>query len=231
VTTTAPAGRKPIATARWVWRLTDDFSDGSFDSTRWTLWRAGTGVRSSEQNDRLEFSLAADAVPDANGDLSRHYGTICTFLDDFDAQVDFRLVDWPAGDGVKLSFGAYFGASPDDAFWAVSRQGRTGHGGAEAYLADVRSSHGFVETADVSGTLRVAREHDILSLSFRGRQGWVQLASGFEPRYAALILRIEASGDDFGQQAATAAFENFQATSASVFCPGPYVPERIRIKP
>ena len=148
-------------------------------------------------------------------------------LDDFDAQVDFQLVDWPAANGVNIRLGAVVGGD----LWTASRVGARADGAFEGYAGDVRSSHGRTQTEDVSGSLRVARTHDVLSTYYRGKLGWVRLATGRDPRFADLVIHIDAATDGFGHHATRVAFDNFRATAEHMFCPGPFYAARKRITP
>jgi DNA-binding SARP family transcriptional activator len=224
----APVTTTVRATAsKWVWSLADDFADPAFTGRMWNLELSGTGVEPLEQSGQLEFLIAQDATVDGDTSVDGRYRARCTMLDDFDAQVDFQLVDWPAANGVNIRLGAVVGGD----LWTASRVGARADGALEGYAGDVRSSHGRTQTEDVSGSLRVARTHDVLSTYYRGKLGWVQLASGRDPRFADLVLYVDAANDGFGHHSTRVAFDNFRATAEHMFCPGPFYAARKRITP
>ena len=72
-----------------------------FNSLTWRASLYGDGVAMVERGGRLEISFDAGAVPPSGG-LGAAYTTQCTFGSDFDAQVDFELLTWPARNGVLV---------------------------------------------------------------------------------------------------------------------------------
>ena len=72
-----------------------------FNSLTWRASLHGDGVAMGERGGRLEISFDAGAVPPSTG-LGAAYTTQCTFGSDFDAQVDFELLTWPARNGVLV---------------------------------------------------------------------------------------------------------------------------------
>jgi hypothetical protein len=84
----------------------------------------------------------------------------------------------------------------------------------------------LVQTADQAGALRVRRDKGVLTTYYRYRDRWVALATAFEPGRALLTLALSTNADEFGHQAASAAFDDFQATATAVDCPGVPIPPR-----
>ena len=215
----------PTPVPKEYWWLADDFENPAFDFARWHLASHGTGVAVAERNGRLEFSVGPDVVTEPNYGVDQHYGTTCGLTDDFDARIEFKLLAWPAANGVYVTLGVYF-APPQESFSAISRVGGTASGGSEAYSSNVGSRRGFVQTADAAGALRVRRKDGILTTYYRHSGGWVRLANGNARGPAVLIVSFNTNADQFGHQAARAAFDNFDATADSVDCPGVPLPPR-----
>ena len=195
-----------------AFQLEDDFDDPAFDFGLWHIAGHGSGVEVAERNDRLEFSVGSEVTVDVDYGVDQHYGTGCQLRGDFDARVEFELLDWPEESGMSVTFGAYF-AAPDEAFWSISR-----HGGAEGYATSVASIGRFAAATDVKGTLRLRRAAGLLTMYYRAGGHWVELAGGYAPRPANLILGFNTSAEQFGHHAARAAFDNFEATAAGVSC-------------
>jgi DNA-binding SARP family transcriptional activator len=219
-----PAKSLPPAKVYWI---TDDFEDPAFDFGRWQLGTHGAGMDLAERNGQLEFSIVPEAVTEP-GYVDRHYGTQCFLTGNFDARVQFSLLAWPEANGAFAMLGAYY-PPPNEAFWHISRQGQPATGGFEGYTSQVGSDDGFVQTADLAGALRVKRQNGILTTYYLLRGAWVRLAAAFAPGPALAILSFSTNADQFGHQAASGAFDNFEATATSVDCQGvPLPPLRAR---
>jgi len=223
--TTVP---KTTASPRWAWVAADAFDDGAYTSKMWHPGESGDGLSTLANGGRLEMQIRSDA----GAPFAQWYEEPCIMIDDFDAQVDYQLLDWPAADGVDVVLGAHVGGSPSDeeALWSAHRSGARG-GGGESYVGAVRSSANAVGTEDLSGTLRLVRAKGVLTAYYRGKHGWVRLASGRETRFISLVLTMRTSADAFGRQTARVAFDNFRATAGNMFCPGPYYATRKLVTP
>jgi DNA-binding SARP family transcriptional activator len=215
-TRSKPAKRRSVTKEYW---LADDFSGPAFDSDLWNLHSFGKGVEVAERNGRLEFSIAPDVVYDESVNaVDQHYGTNCYLTGNFDAHIEFKLLSWPEGDGVLVSFGVYF-APPHEAFWSISRQGSM-PGFSERYSFWIAQQGGWTPAADMSGALRFSRENGVLVAYYRHGGRWARLGSAYRvPGPASLVVMLAAHPDQFGHQAASAAFDNFEATATSLDCP------------
>ena len=215
----------------WFYLLEEDFEDPVFDSLTWRASVHGEGVAMAERGSRLEISFDAGAVPPSGG-LGAAYTTQCTFGGDFDAQVDFELLTWPARNGVLVFLSPAF---ERPAPWTnVSRKGSPPNGAEpERYSTGI---YGHVPpevpTVDSKGTLRVARVGSYITTYYLSYGSWVRL--GRAHAAAGDVRLVMAMGSDsagFGSQTAVAAFDNFRArapgTTGSVKCVGiPYPPRR-----
>lgn len=186
-----------------------------------------------QRNGRLEFSIAPAVEHQTNpnwgggGAVGVHYGTLCNLTGDFDARIDFKLLQWPIGDGVALSLGVYF-PPPNEASWGVQRSGG-GAAGPEGYSSWIDNAVGVARSQDRRGTLRLARQNDVLTAYFRSRGHWTSLGSGPAPGPTRLILMLSTHPNTFANMAASAAFDNLRATATSVQCPPgtPLPPRRV----
>jgi hypothetical protein len=183
----------------------------------------------AERNDRLEFTIAADATSGPTG-IAKHYGTNCLLKGDFEAAVQYQLLTWPAANGVNIGLGAWV-PPPHEDWWGVERAGGRSDGAPEAYFTNLwRGMKASAPTADTKGALRLRRKNGVVSAYYRSKGPWIWMGSRYAPADAVLVLTFDSAGDGmFGHQAASAAFDDFQATAESVDCPpGVRMPPRKR---
>jgi DNA-binding SARP family transcriptional activator len=214
-----------------VYWLADAFSGSGLNSALWGLAGHGTGVSVEQSNGKLQFDIAQDVVYDPSVEaVDQHYGTNCYLTGNFDAQIDFHLLDWPSDAGVLVSLGVYF-APPHEAFWSISRQGGSQPGLSEGYWFWYGDRGEWTPSPDLRGALRLTRENGLLASYYRHAGRWVKLGTGHAPGPASVILMLATHPDQFGHVAASAALDNFQATATSVHCPaGTPLPPRRRPK-
>jgi DNA-binding SARP family transcriptional activator len=230
VTRTEPATTKTTTTTRqpadrdWVYWLTDDFEDPGFDSGMWNLFREADTVAATEDNGRLELAIAPDAGSQG-GNISANYSTQCWIGDDFDAQVEFKLLTWPPKSGVIVSLSPYLEGAPQPTTVGVYA------GSPTIYTSNISGHMVSVQTAETSGALRVARDGPTMSTYYRYRGSWVRLDSRRLRGRLRLMIGVYANGSDFGHQPVVVAFDNFRATVSekpySLECMGvPYPPRK-----
>jgi hypothetical protein len=210
-----------------VYSLSDDFTNPAVNFGLWGLNTAGKGVDAVERNGRLEFSIAPDAVMADSHDVSKHYATRCLLKGDFDARVEYSLLDWPAADGVHLDLGAWF-PPPKENYLSIARIGGTPDG-PEYYGSNI-SYQDSALTESMSGVLRIKRTAGLLSVYYRNGRIWKRLGWRWAPDPAGVVLMLWTSDSLFGHQGATAAVDNFNAISDGVVCGGAPVPPRKRLR-
>jgi hypothetical protein len=175
--------------------------------------RTGTEVDVTQANGRVEVSIGAGAV--AGGPynvIGGHYGTQCRFPSDFDAQVDFTLIDWPESNGVFAGLNAFFADT------AVGRQSSIKWG--EQYAAWVIPNNGGIPGAtDANGSLRIARSNGVMSAYVMHKGQWLRLATGRTTGSAVIGLQATSTNDDFGHKAVRVAFDNFRIKAKDPACP------------
>jgi hypothetical protein len=199
-----------------------------FDPGSWHIASHGSGFGVFERNGRLELEAVADPVwdPDENG-AETHYGTQCLMTGDFDARVEYELLDWPTRNGVSVTFGAYIRYGRDTTWAYIGRGGETANGPSyEGYGSEVALSKNSAQTADRAGTFRLRRIKGRLTAYYGNRGTWIPLASGYARGGANLILGMASRPENFGHQRAATAFDRFQATAETVSCKGYPVPPR-----
>jgi len=190
-------------------RIDDRFSAPSIDRS---VWQFGTN-----QPDQITLSEGAGHVTvnvsgDATNDFNVGLGTLCSAHGDFDAQVSFNLVAWPASDGVWVSLmasGTPFNTYRASASWFDS------YG---AYLPPIGD---VVPATGSSGTLRLARKGSQWTGSYLADHRWVAIASGVGPTVdlglTIAVFNIS-NATAFGGQPATVEFNDFHLFANGIVC-------------
>ncbi len=186
--------------------ISDNFDDNSIDPSLWRVRREGVGPTEAERNGRLEL----DVPPTSSGSLFlAGYVTQCAFIGDFDAQVDYHLLDWPGSNGVRLGLGL---GDTTSRLQPVAIE-RVSQGG-EQYLTDLPpGTITSVPTTDTAGTLRITRVGNLVAGYYRIGCDW-QLVSQFVLNTEPVVLSILGWSHDgvFVHQHVLAAFDNFVVT-------------------
>ncbi len=192
--------------------FSDDFDDDIRDVDHWNLLHDGTGGFVQDTNGRVELTLAADAEPSSGPfpAISVRYGFQCLLSADYDARVDYELLDWPASNGAMVQMHAFF---------ADATIGRQSQDWGESYAAFVPpSSFDSASTLDQSGTLRLVRTGPTYTSYYRSGDTWVELLSapaGSSP----VVLTLElVSHGAFAHQQVKVAFDNFHLEASDVDC-------------
>jgi hypothetical protein len=193
--------------------ITDDFSDRSVDRTIWHVITTGTDVSVEQLDGRLEISIGPEAIAGGTYNvIDGHYGTQCRLPGDFDAQVDFTLLDWPESNGVFAGVNAFFADT------AVGRQSSIKWG--EQYAAWVIPNNGGIPGAtDASGSIRIARTGSTMSTYVMHKGAWLRVASGRSTGVAVVGLQATSKDEDFGHKAVRVAFDNFRLRAKDPTCP------------
>jgi DNA-binding SARP family transcriptional activator len=218
-------GPPPPPPPTWEYSLTDDFTNPDVDAM-WGTTKSGPGIDMAETGE-LEVWVPADPAPDLSKGVGEIYWAGCKVIGDFDATVDYKLISWPAGDGLRLALWAGVSAVGRD--FTVARVGGHADGfGGEAYQSNVHADT-RMHTADTHGGLRLHRRKGVLSAYYRYRGGWIRLGTQKAKGQATLGLSFRSDDPPWGGKPARAAFDNFKAVVAGVDCPaGTPVPPRER---
>jgi DNA-binding SARP family transcriptional activator len=210
--TPKPTKERTTPTPKQSLRITDDFSAGFPDPLVWHYVGRENGTAFDASGGRLEIAVAPDAKPDAQwNQVGGHVGTRCRFDGDFDARVDFELLQWPTASNVYAGLNAIYADS------AVVRHASSRWG--DNYAAWVIPSNAGVELADRSGRLRLRREGATMTTYFWHDGAWVRLARGTSRGSAVLALQAQANGDEFARVPVRVAFDNFVVEAPDADCP------------
>jgi DNA-binding SARP family transcriptional activator len=193
--------------------MTDDFEDGVLDTTIWHQSVTGTGIEIAERNGRLEIEFAADGVPGGEFNLlGAHYGTSCRFPGDFDVRVDYRLLDWPAANGVYVAINAWFTKPPQ---LAIVRQSQAW---GEEYASFWGGKTSDRRTADTTGSLRIKRVGTRFTTYHKSGGKWLPLDSVLSEGAPMISIQAQTMADWFGHKAVRVALDNFSMRAVRPAC-------------
>ena len=192
--------------------LTDDFNSNTRNVDLWSIIHDGSGGFLQWTNGQLEMTIAADGAPtpgSGSNNIGAHVGANCLLNRDFDAQVDYKLLTWPAGDNVNVGMTAFFTNANID---------RATNSYGEFYFS-FDPAFAFASTSDQTGSLRIVRSGSTITSYYRSEGGsWTVLATGAAQQGPAIIALSFKSYSDFGHQEAKVAFDNFRLDATDVDC-------------
>jgi DNA-binding SARP family transcriptional activator len=179
-----PAPPKP--THPRVVTISDKFADDLIDGRIWYRIYQGTGWTVSQTGGRLRWEFPPGTAPGGTwNNYGGHLGTRCLFPGDFDARVEYTLVDWPTANGVFVSLWTFF--KPDNEGWESWRASSTEYG--EQYGSFLGPQGGSsVELADNTGTLRLRRKAGVVTAYFLHKGRWVVTGSSTNWRRTVIAI-------------------------------------------
>ena len=193
-------------------RIADDFSDPAIDPLIWGTWSEGTGANAAQQNGQLVFSIAADATFESQfHSVGINVGTKCKFPGDFDARVDYTLLNWPVGNGASASLVAYQRGPVDE----ISRATTTQWNDYNAWPGRGDA----VALPDSSGSLRIARSKGIVRTYLWHHDQWKELSA--QEIYGTIWvgMTLSSSANYWQQMNVSAGFDGFAITAQDATCP------------
>jgi len=196
--------------------ISDSFDGDIVDPTIWQPITTDDNLSIVEQGGQLVITVGANAQPGGQYDgIDAHVGTRCDWSGNFDARVDYTLLEWPAKDNVFVGLNAIYADS------AVGRQFHPQWG--DEYTGWVTPNGASVPLPDMSGRLRITRVNTLETTYFWHNGAWQKLASGISRGAAVFGLQAmwfpNGGNAPFGQQEAKVAFDNFTVTGANPACP------------
>lgn len=220
------ASSSPLAQAAVI---SDDFNDNAMNSGMWTAYVIGIGPTMAETNGQLEITIPATASDEpTRGAFSAGYSSICRLRGDFDIQVDYRLLTWPYGNGVRVGLTSDLGATERVSF-GNSLSDFPGYP-REVYLTDFTLAAGYNYVAvtpasfdQTSGKLRLARTGTTVTgyYSLPGGQ-WISIGSFNGAQVSSDVrfnLHAWSHNYAFADQNVKVAFDNFVANQGQLACP------------
>ena len=200
--------------------FTDSFSGPTVDTGFWyVLQDLGSSIGVS--NGELVASIAGTAVPGGQfNQVQASIGSPCHVPGDFDMQLDYRLLTWPAHGGFFASLQSIFA---DVAVARISAPWDPPYN--QSYNGWSNSSNGFqfsgVNTLDAAGSLRIQRIGSTVYAYERGvGEPWnLFFQADGNTGEGIPQLGLSANADTFGHQDGSVAYDNFRLNSGAVTCP------------
>jgi hypothetical protein len=132
--------------------VTENFDNNQYNNDLFWIFSMGQGVTANVVNDRLEIGIPA------NVDGMGNFGIVdYLFLGDFDLQVDFSLLNWPAHNLAQVQLGV--GSKGGNGYLQVGRRSRGADegDGTEIYYTMVNQQWAgdIAVAAGDSGKLRI----------------------------------------------------------------------------
>ena len=182
----------------------DNFDDNSLDSSRWNPDVSPPGGSLAETNGRIELNPKT-------GPTSVGLSTKCSANGDFDAQIDYELVDWYQGSPALIRLVAH---------WLES--GPSGHTGVytAGWYTQLRSLDGTVVEiypSIPSGTLRLVRTNTTVWGYYHDGTNFQLIGSApIENDPTAFLFDTSSAEADPGF---TIIVDNFRMSADTVTCP------------
>jgi DNA-binding SARP family transcriptional activator len=193
-------------------RISDDFNDGVMNRLIWHQIVNGTGVELAERNGRLEIALQPDALGSGDYNLmGAHYGTSCRFLGNFDARVDYEVLEWPPTNGVAVQLNLWFTSATS---FSILRESKA----IEQYTTWHQPNGHSTPTTDARGSLRIRRVGNTVSMLYKANGRWTSLGAGWSNGAPMISLQAMATDESFGDKPVLIAFDNFVITAAQPAC-------------
>jgi hypothetical protein len=198
--------------AGWI-TIQDQFSRRRLNSALWDTFASGSGASLTVRGHRLDVVLPPDGRV---GGRFRQIGagifSVCRFNGDFDARIDYRLLDWPTRSGARAQLSGWiFPNRNSDAARESALPG-------ERVDGDMPTTHNLLYLGDRSGALRLLRRGGrMVALAWHKRR-WVVLASERDAGQVQLGINLWADSSDWGHRRVEAAFDNFRASAPHMAC-------------
>jgi Tol biopolymer transport system component len=208
-----PLGGNPLDISPLRTPFLDTFDGG--DGRLWQTFQNGTGASNTEASGQLTTTLAADSVQGGQYDeIEAHWGTTCRLAGDFDVQADYKLLAWPAANGVQATLQSFDTAN--SGFFAIRESQAWG----EQYSAWIPQAFTSQPASDLAGTLRLQREGSTAVASYLSGGSWVPIASGpTSTSPASITLGANSGMNRFVHQEVKIAWDNFRINSGTFSCP------------
>jgi hypothetical protein len=191
----------------------DPFNGSTLDPNVWLPWGTNQpGLVTFEEGGGV---LTANVLADAQPDIVVSASTRCLAHGDFDARVDFNLVNWPPQNGTTVSLAVE--GTPYNVYrvsWQLSPS--------EAYGTFLPPVQALASATGTTGTLRLTRTGDVFTAYYLSGLDWVPLASGTGPTDdVPLGIGVDniSAASPFAGLPVTVDFDNFKVNAQQIVCP------------
>jgi hypothetical protein len=198
----------------------DDFADNSIDPGVWSVDVYGSGASVAEQNQQLEFFMAASS---SGAEFGTRLVSVFQLRGDFDIQVDFNLIQWPYYNGVRLAIGLTDDLYDDYGMERSSLSTNEPLDAQEVYVADFGPFE-LVETQDFTGKLRLVRSGATQTGYYYDAGEWIPILTDSAPT-GDITIQLHSWSHDyaFQHQDVRAVFDNLKVESGELIWPATIV--------
>jgi DNA-binding SARP family transcriptional activator len=196
----------------------DNLTAADINTKFWDVETFGTGPSVLPGHGGVVLTIPAHATPaDATGAIKARMSSYCTLAGEFDIQVDYDLLAWPAANGAAIGM---YAAYAD----LVRKSAPT----SEQYVGAVRhldppdgAPHRLVATQDTRGTLRIIRSGNQMTELVRHGGGWLQVDAfpNTTPAAVSVLLELWTNAQRFSHRQVEVQLTNFRVNSGSLECP------------
>ena len=208
--------RGAIVEPEAVWA--DSFNGSDIDETRWRSGTGGFGSTITQADGRLEIRHQARS---SGSTFWAETVSVCQITGDFDVEVDYELLGWPAQNGVRVGLNSVASDGSEIAVERVSFGGKE-FTTQEEYLVDWGGFFDTVSAGDnLSGKLRMSREDNRVSGFYFDDGDWVLIDGRFMGTGdVSLKLGSWSHDNKFADQEVVVGFDNFLVRQGELKCPG-----------
>jgi hypothetical protein len=199
--------------------LTEAFDGAVRDDSLWHQI-SDPGGTIGLQNGRLVASISGSAVPGGQyNQVDEHWGSQCQLNGDFDYQVDYSLLTWPAHSGYFAALDAFFAGG------AISRSSAPWDPPYDEQYNSWANTDPFqsaqVNSTDLSGSFRLVRTNGTLTSYFRPPGGmWTQLLNATGTAGTSVYgMGLSVQAWNFAHLDGSVAYDNFRLNSGVLTCP------------
>lgn len=145
----------------------------------WGVSTYGKGIEATVTEEGLLVNVASDPVDDPQGIFGGFARSLYALEGDFDVCVDYRLITWPRGSGVRVGLIVVVphilekGLNVERVSWGSAESSHPPF--REVYLVSESTISGITDTNDISGTLRTRREGASVSCYYSTSEGWHEI--------------------------------------------------------
>ena len=196
--------------------LVEDFSGSTRDASLWHVI-SDPGGSIGIAGGRLVASIAHDAVPGGQyNQIDEHWGSQCSLAGDYDYQVDWTLLTWPAHNGTFAALQAFFAGQ------GISRQsGPWDPPDDEQIVGYTSSSFAVINSTATSGSFRLVRsaglQYDYIRTAGSGWQ--LILVTPANPAVNVYGMGLSSGASQWAHKDVSVAFDNFRLNSGPLSCP------------
>jgi dipeptidyl aminopeptidase/acylaminoacyl peptidase len=198
----------------------DEFSGDRLDSFWSPPFLTGSGPSVAQTNGRLEVTVPPSTLNDpVAGYVDLSVNSACQLQGDFDIEVGYQLLEWPAPQLVNVSLDTYdlVNGNFGDVHGMFVFDPGNGTGVSTHFPGPLNT---FVPAPEPAGTLRFVRVGSTLTAYRLVAGGWSELQSTTDSASTVGVnLNVFSNAPQFSHANVKVAYDNFRVSGGTVSCP------------